>query len=193
MSANLFLLLVVVLVVTMIFARRLRFPFAELALLAVLALTLWLGLTEGRTRLLVVAPLVPLPLFGFRIPFVSDGGGRRSKENPRFTGSDSKVAEPARYVAGLLASRWPRGELQLLDSQLRFVTDGDHELFRVHLALIEEVWFSSLGRAHLTVEMQDGSLHAVAFGHQSLNRHDAGQAQAFWREVIEARGARPDP
>ena len=185
MSSNVALGLVVLALVAMMIGRRLRFPFAELVGVLTVGLLLSLGLAGGRPTLVVIGLLVPLPLFGIRIPFVSDGGDRRSEQAPQLTGGEARAAEAARYVNGLLASRWPRGELDLTADLLRFVTEDGDEVFRVRPDAIDHVRFGSLGRAQLTIDTRDGDRHAIAFGHRGLGRGEVGAAQTFWRNAIK--------
>ena len=191
MSSTVVLITVIVALVTMTFGRRLPFPFAALAALAAFGLMFGVGLAEDRVTLVVVAGLVPLPVFGFRIPFVSDGGGRRGDDAPHVARPAATVGEPARYVTGVLASRWPRGELKLTGTLLHFLTDEGDEAFRVNVAEIDRLRFSSTGRAQLTIRTLGGARHAVAFGRHGLARGELGAAQTFWRETIEARQANP--
>ena len=187
MSSRVVLVLVVIAFGVMMFGRRLRFPLAELSTLLTMTIMLWLGLAEGRTVLVVVAVLLPLPLFGLRLPMISDGGTRRDDEAPQLGEIAPRVGEPARYVRGLLASRWPRGELRLRENTLSFVTEDDDQLFRVALSEIKDLRLSSSGRAQLTLRTEAGERHGIAFGHDPLAQSDMREARVFWRETIQMR------
>lgn len=192
MSTAVILVVVVVGLGSTTFARRLPFPFAELTVLAVIALLLTIGIVDERPALVAVAGLVPLPIFGFSIPFISDGGGRRP-DDLGFAGAAAKVSEPARTVRGVFASRWPRGELELTGNLLHFVADDGDETFRVRIDEIDDVRFRSSGRAQLTIRTTGGERHSVSFGRNGLGRGEVGAAITFWRETIRARQSNPAP
>ena len=186
MSSNLILGLIAIGLIA-ILGRRLRFPFAEILGLATIGLLVWIGLVGERPILLSIASLVPLPLLGIRIPFISDNGDRRSEDAPQPGNNSESGNESARYVNGLLASRWSRGYLELNGDWIHFRTEDNDEIFKVQIRTISRIRLRTLGRAQLTLDIRDGPRHEIAFGRQGLARGDVRVAQTFWREAIESR------